>query len=152
MLVFAPHLNSWRRFAAESYAPLGTTWGVNNRSVAVRVPEGAAKTRHLEQRVAGIDANPHLVAAVTVAAMLEGIAGRSEPEPPVTGNGYAGTSDPVLPDDWRAAIERAAESDFLAEALGRRMRDVFVALKRAEWRRFAAEVTALERIAYTETV
>ncbi len=152
MLVFAPHLNSWRRFAAESYAPMGTTWGVNNRSVAVRVPEGAAKTRHLEQRVAGIDANPHLVAAATIAAMLEGIAGRSEPEPPVTGNGYAGTSDPALPDDWRAAIERAAESDFLAEALGRRMRDVFVALKRAEWRRFAAEITALERIAYTETV
>src|SRR5690606_11546710 len=43
MLVFAPHLNSWRRFANQSYAPVSTSWGVNNRSVALRVPEGDVK-------------------------------------------------------------------------------------------------------------
>lgn len=152
MLVFAPHLNSWRRFAAESYAPTGATWGVNNRSVTVRVPEGPGSTRHLEQRMAGIDANPHLVAAVTLAAMLEGIAEASDPGAPVTGNGYAGAGSARLPEDWRAAIEGAAGADFLARALGPRLRDVFVALKRAEWRRFSAEITPLERIAYGETV
>lgn len=153
MLVFAPHLNSWRRFAAESYAPSGAaTWGVNNRSVTVRVPAGAGRTRHLEQRMAGIDANPHLVAAVTLAGMLKGIGEAIDPGAPVTGNGYAGTAGAELPEDWRGAIEWAATSDFLAAALGTRMRDVLVALKRAEWRRFAAEITPLERLAYGETV
>lgn len=152
MLVFAPHLNSWRRFAAESYAPTGATWGVNNRSVTVRVPEGPGRGRHLEQRMAGIDANPHLVAAVVLAGMRAGLAEGRDPGAPVVGNGYAGASGEGLPGDWRGAIERAATSTFLAEALGTRMRDVLVALKRAEWRRFAAEITPLERIAYGETV
>ena len=44
MLVFAPHANSWRRFVSQSYAPIAPTWGVNNRSVALRVPAGDART------------------------------------------------------------------------------------------------------------
>lgn len=152
MPVFAPHLNSWRRFAAESYAPTGASWGVNNRSVTIRVPAGPAASRHLEHRMAGIDAQPHLVAAVTIAGIRRGIARAIDPGAPITGNGYAGAASETLPRDWRGAIERAATSPFLADALGTRLRDVFVALKRAEWRRFAAEITALERIAYGETV
>jgi len=102
--------------------------------------------------MAGIDANPHLVAAVTLAGMLKGLAEAIDPGAPVTGNGYAGAGRAELPEDWRGAIERAATSDFLAAALGTRMRDVLVALKRAEWRRFAAEITPLERLAYGEAV
>lgn len=50
MLVFAPHANSWRRFVSQSYAPVAPTWGVNNRSVALRVPAGDAKNRRIEHR------------------------------------------------------------------------------------------------------
>ncbi|TIP77291.1 MAG: glutamine synthetase, partial [Mesorhizobium sp.] len=60
MLVFAPHANSWRRFVSQSYAPVAPTWGVNNRSVALRVPAGDAKNRRIEHRPSGVDANPYL--------------------------------------------------------------------------------------------
>ncbi|TIT44154.1 MAG: glutamine synthetase, partial [Mesorhizobium sp.] len=67
MLVFAPHANSWRRFVSQSYAPVAPTWGVNNRSVALRVPAGDAKNRRIEHRPSGVDANPYLVAATVLA-------------------------------------------------------------------------------------
>src|SRR5690606_31980154 len=60
MLVFAPHANSWRRFVSQSYAPVAPTWGVNNRSVALRVPAGEARARRIEHRPSGVDANPYL--------------------------------------------------------------------------------------------
>jgi len=56
MAVFAPHANSYRRFRAMSYAPVAATWGVNNRTVGLRVPAGPPATRHVEHRVAGADA------------------------------------------------------------------------------------------------
>ena len=55
MLVFAPHANSWRRFASQSYAPVSPTWGVNNRSVALRIPAGDIKARRIEHRPAGVE-------------------------------------------------------------------------------------------------
>lgn len=153
MLVFAPHANSWRRFAAQSYAPTAPTWGTNNRSVAVRVPAGAGHTRHLEQRVAGVDANPHLVAATVLAGMEKGLRDAADPGAPVTGNGYPPADPTALPPDWRSAIERASRSAFLRdEALGPTLHHVFLALKRAEYRRFAAAISPLEYRTHIETV
>lgn len=150
MLVFAPHLNSWRRFSAQSYAPTTPTWGRNNRSVAVRVPAGSPAGRHLEQRAAGIDSNPYLVGATVLAGMRKGILDKADPGPETTA--YAETGGDTLPPDWRSAIETAARSAFLKEALGERLHHVFLALKRAEYRRFNMEVTALERTLYGEVV
>jgi glutamine synthetase len=89
MAVFAPHANSYRRFRAQSYAPVAPTWGINNRTVSLRVPAGPPASRHVEHRVAGADANPYLVAALVLAGMLRGMDAQSDPGPPVTGNGYA---------------------------------------------------------------
>lgn len=150
MLVFAPHLNSWRRFAAQSYAPTSPTWGTNNRSVAVRIPAGSGTDRHLEQRAAGIDANPYLVGATVLAAMQRGIDAKADPGLQTTA--YADARDDQLPPDWHSAIEKAAGSAFLKDALGERLHFVLLALKRAEYRRFAAEVTPLERALYGEVV
>ncbi|WP_439816575.1 glutamine synthetase family protein [Zavarzinia sp. CC-PAN008] len=155
MLVAAPHHNSWRRFASQSYAPTHATWGINNRSVAVRVPASGGAARHLEHRMAGIDANPYLVGATVLAGMAHGIAGRLDPGAAVTGNAYdapAGEGDVPAPASWAEAIAAAARSDFLAEALGLRMRDVLVALKRAEHARFARAVSELDYALYLETV
>lgn len=150
MLVFAPHFNSWRRFSAQSYAPTTPTWGTNNRSVAVRIPAGAPAGRHLEQRAAGIDSNPYLVGATVLAGMRKGILEKADPGPETTT--YLESTGDDLPPDWRNAIETAARSDFLKQALGERLHHVFLALKRAEYRRFANEVTALERSLYGEIV
>lgn len=152
LLVFAPHLNSWRRFAAGSYSPVAPNWGVNNRSVAVRVPAGTAASRHLEQRVAGVDANPYLVGATVLAGMHSGILGTIDPGEPVSGNGYEGADIAGVPASWLEAIGVAERSAFVRDALGPVLHRVLIALKRAEYARFAADISPLEYRTYLETV
>ena len=119
MLVFAPHANSWRRFVSQSYAPIAPTWGVNNRSVALRVPAGDVENRRIEHRPSGVDANPYLVAATILAGIRKGMDEGLDPGPETKGNGYAqATGNSPMPTDWRSAIEAAKASEFLKQALG----------------------------------
>ena len=150
--VFAPHANSYRRFRAQSYAPIAPTWGINNRTVSLRVPAGPPESRHVEHRVAGADANPYLVAALVLAGMLRGIDSQSDPGPPVTGNGYAQTVTARWPLHWPQAVERAANSEFVADALGRGFLDVFLAIKRHECEKFCALVSDRDYEWYLDTV
>ncbi len=153
MLVFAPHLNSWRRFANQSYAPVSTAWGVNNRSVALRVPEGDLAARRIEHRPAGVDANPYLVAATVLAGILHGLDQRLDPGPETTGNAYAEDADgPAIPRDWRSAIEAAKASDFLKSALGEEMHRTFTEVKAAEYARVAQLVSEVDYDLYLHTI
>ncbi len=153
MLVFAPHANSWRRFAAQSYAPVSPTWGVNNRSVALRIPAGDIKARRIEHRPAGVDANPYLVAATVLAGIRHGMKHRIDPGPETTGNGYAEAQDaPPIPVDWRSAIVAAEGSDFLKAALGEEMHRTFTAIKAAEYARVARTVSEVDFDLYLHTV
>ncbi|MGB3178552.1 MAG: glutamine synthetase family protein [Albidovulum sp.] len=153
MLVFAPHLNSWRRFANQSYAPVSTSWGVNNRSVALRVPAGDVKARRVEHRPSGVDANPYLVATTVLAGILHGLDHKIDPGPETTGNGYADdTADAAIPRDWRAAIEAAQASDFLKSALGEDMHRTFTAVKAAEYRRVQRTISEVDFDLYLHTV
>jgi glutamine synthetase len=124
-----------------SYAPVAPTWGVNNRSVSLRIPAGPPASRHVEHRVAGADANPYLVAALVLGAMQRGIEGRIDPGPPVTGNGYEQAARGELPTHWQAALDRAAGSEFLAWAMGPEFLKVFLAIKRQECEKFGALVS-----------
>ncbi|MEM1163013.1 MAG: glutamine synthetase family protein, partial [Pseudomonadota bacterium] len=72
MLIFAPHLNSYRRFVPGFLCPVEATWSIDNRGAAIRVPETRGKGARIEHRVAGADANPYLVAAAVLAAALDG--------------------------------------------------------------------------------
>ena len=146
MAILAPNANSYRRFRANSYAPVAPTWGVNNRTVSLRVPAGPPITRHVEHRVAGADAHPHLVLAALLAAAHHGLTHRIDPGPPVEGDGYAAAArDGVrLPTDWVAAVDRLEASEVLRDYLGSRFVDMFVSVKRTEQDRFGAAVTALD--------
>lgn len=153
MLVFAPHANSWRRFVSQSYAPVAPTWGVNNRSVALRVPAGDAKNRRIEHRPSGVDANPYLVAATVLAGIARGIDEELDPGPETTGNGYeADSGDSAMPADWRAAIDAATASAFLREALGPDLHNTFTAIKQAEYFRVARTVSELDYHLYLHEV
>lgn len=152
MLVFAPHANSWRRFASQSYAPVSPTWGVNNRSVALRIPAGDIRARRIEHRPAGVDANPYLVAATVLAGIRHGLKNRIDPGPEVTGNGYDAKTDVVIPSDWRQAIEAAQNSAFLKEALGEDMHRTFTAVKAAEYARVMRTVSEVDFDLYLHTV
>ncbi len=152
MLVFAPHANSWRRFASQSYAPVSPTWGVNNRSVALRIPAGDVRARRIEHRPSGVDANPYLVAATVLAAIRYGLDNKVDPGPEVTGNGYDIETDVVMPDDWRSAIKAAQESVFLKSALGEDMHRTFTAVKAAEYARVMRTVSEVDFDLYLHTV
>ena len=144
MAVFAPNANSYRRFVSESYAPVSPIWGINNRSVSLRVPAGPPASRHVEHRIAGADANLYLAVAAVLAGVGHGIAGRLDPGPPVEGNGYAQTGERTLPRTWRESLDAAANSPFLQAALGPQFLKIFLAIKEQEHARFTAEVSELD--------
>jgi glutamine synthetase len=144
MAVFAPNANSYRRFVSESYAPVAPIWGVNNRSVSLRVPAGPAASRHVEHRIAGADANLYLAVSTVLAGAALGLAANLDPGPPVAGNGYAQGGARTLPRTWREALDAAARSEFLSSALSPEFLKIFLAIKEQELARFSAEVSELD--------
>ena len=146
MAIFAPNANSYRRFRANSYAPVAPTWGINNRTVSLRIPAGPASTRHVEHRVAGADANPYLAVAALLAGVHYGLKNRCDPGAMVTGDGYAAAAkmDLRLPSNWFAAIEAFEQSEVMADYFGERFVKMFCALKRQEQDRFFEVVTRLD--------
>jgi glutamine synthetase len=146
MAILAPNANSYRRFKANSYAPVAATWGVNNRTVSLRVPAGPPKTRHVEHRVAGADANPYLVLAVLLASAHHGISLKLDPGPAVVGDGYAAAAKMKsrLPSNWFSAVDLFEQSEILRDYLGDRFVDMYVSVKRTEQSRFFEVVTELD--------
>lgn len=139
LAIFCPHANSYRRFQARSYAPLGRSWGVNNRTVSLRVPGGSAASRHIEHRICGADANPYLAAAMVLAGAHLGITAQLDPGEAVVGNGYE-QSHERLSTDWLTALRTLEQSEFAKATLGEAFLKVFMAIKWAEFSQFMAEV------------
>ncbi len=139
LAIFCPNANSYRRFQASSYAPLAKSWGVNNRTVSLRVPGGPAHTRHIEHRICGADANPYLAAAALLAGIHHGIRQQTDPGAPIVGNGYQQASE-FLPTDWLTTLLALERSNWAREALGSEFIKVFLAIKWHEYRLFTAEV------------
>jgi len=146
MAIFAPNANSYRRFRANSYAPVAPTWGVNNRTVSLRVPAGPPGGRHIEHRVAGADANPYLALAAMLAGVHHGLTGAIDPGPPVTGDGYAAAAqaDLRLPAHWFAAVDAFEGSAVMRDYLGARFVEMFASVKRTEQDRFFSVISPLD--------
>ncbi|RVU29607.1 glutamine synthetase family protein [Neptunomonas marina] len=149
MLTFAPHMNSYRRFMVGAHAPTCASWGYENRTVAIRVPDSPCVARRVEHRVAGADANPYLVLAAILAGALYGIDNKLMPPAPVEGDAYA-EMDPelVLPNRWDDATEAFANSDVLSEYLGEEFIRVFTAAKRQEQQKLHAQISDIEYESY----
>lgn len=145
--VFAPGANSFRRFRAGSYAPTTKTWGIDNRTVAVRVTSGDPQTRHIEHRTAGADANAYAVAAAVLAGLHHGITEGLAPPPAIEGNGYDQPGEP-LPTDWRAAIALFENSVVLRRYLGDDFVRIYSCVKRFECEVFQAEVSDRDLLWY----
>jgi glutamine synthetase len=146
MAIYAPNANSYRRFRANSYAPVAPTWGVNNRTVSFRVPAGAPHTRHIEHRVAGADAHPALAVAALLAAVHHGLTNKIDPGPAIVGDGYAqaAASGEKIPVNWFAAVDRFAESELLKDYLGERFVRMYAAVKRTEQERFNSVIADID--------
>lgn len=143
--IFAPNANSYRRFRANSYAPVSPTWGVDNRTVSLRVPAGTPANRHVEHRVAGADANPYLALAALLAGVHHGLTHKLDPGPPVVGDGYAAAATgPKLPANWFAAVTAFAASPVMRDYLGERFQRMFAINKATEQDRYFAKVPPLD--------
>ncbi len=144
--LFAPHANSYRRFKANSYAPVAPTWGVNNRTVSFRIPAGPPPSRHVEHRACGADANPYLAVAAVLAGMHHGMTNKSDPGTAVVGNGYDrdNSGDDKPPSNWFAAVDRFHGSKLMRDYLGTRFVDMFSIVKRVEQDRYFSVVPTLD--------
>lgn len=140
MLIFAPNANSYRRFRRNSYAPVSASWGINNRTVSIRIPAGAANACHIEHRPSGADANPYLVMAAILAGMHYGITEKADPGNPVVGNGYEKRAK-YIPGNWFDAIDAFWRASILKEYFGKPFVDTYCTVKEVEADRFYAEPT-----------
>jgi glutamine synthetase len=144
--IFAPHANSYRRFKANSYAPVAPTWGVNNRTVSFRIPAGPPASRHVEHRACGADANPYLAVAAVLTGMHHGMAKQMDPGAAVVGNGYDrdASNDDKPPSNWFAAVDRFHSSQVMRDYLGERFVDMFTIVKRSEQDRYFGHVPNID--------
>ena len=114
-----PNVNSYRRLVKGFWAPTHATWGVDNRTSALRVIPGSKKSTRLETRVAGADLNPYLGVAASLASGLYGIENKLElNQAPITGNAYENTSAEAFPKTLEEASLRMAESTIAKELFG----------------------------------
>jgi glutamine synthetase len=142
-LFYAPHVNSYKRFAPGSFAPTAVAWGHDNRTCSLRVV-GHGEGLRMENRLPGADVNPYLALAAMIAAGLHGIDSELELEAPFEGNAY--TSDkPHVPRNMYAARDLFAESAVAKEAFGADVVDHYLNRAQIELDNLEKTVTDWER-------
>ncbi|WP_134739174.1 glutamine synthetase family protein [Nocardioides sp. 503] len=141
-LLFAPNINSYKRFADGSFAPTTIAWGLDNRTCALRLVGRGAGAR-MENRVPGADANPYLALAAMIAGGLHGIEQELELEEPLTGNAYT-SGRPKVPATMAAAREAFASSAIARAAFGDEVVEHYTNMADVELASFNAAVTDWE--------
>jgi glutamine synthetase len=142
-LFYAPHVNSYKRFAPGSFAPTAIAWGRDNRTCSLRVV-GHGESLRVENRLPGADVNPYLALSALIAAGLHGVDRELELEPPFEGDAYK-SDKPRVPRNIYAARDAFAESQVAAEAFGPEVVDHYLNRARIEIDAFESAVTDWER-------
>jgi glutamine synthetase len=151
--MYAPTVNSYKRLVEGAWAPTTVTWGIDNRTTALRALPGSAMSTRLETRVVGSDANPYLAMAACLASGLYGIRKGLKLETPATkGSGYADKGLGMLPRNLWEATQAMKGSALAAELLGEAFVDHFARTREWEWRQFSREVTDWELRRYFEII
>ena len=151
MAIFCPNANSYRRFQPDLYVPMAPTWGIDNRTVAIRIPTGPEKAKRIEHRVSGADANPYLVVASILAGIHYGITHKIEPPKISTGDAIA-KHKPSLPMTWVESLDAFLKSKIIKEYFGKEFCHVYYQTKYKEMQIFDSHVTPLELDWYLRTV
>jgi glutamine synthetase len=142
-LMFAPNINSYKRYASTSFAPTTVAWGHDNRTCSLRVV-GHGPGRRFENRVGGADLNPYLALSAIIASGLHGIDAGLELEPALEGNAYADTQHARVPGTLGEARELFAASDVALEAFGEEVVSHYLNAADVELSAFQATVTDWE--------
>jgi glutamine synthetase len=143
-LFVAPAINSYKRYAAESWAPTSVSWGRDNRTCGFRIV-GHDQSRRIECRIPGADANPYLAFAALLAAGLDGIENETDPGPELKGNAYEAGKAEGFPSSLREAKELWDGSDFVKSAFGEAVQKHYTNYARYEQQEFDQVVTDYEK-------
>jgi glutamine synthetase len=142
MALMAPYVNSYRRRTGTEDSPANLAWGMDNRTVGLRVPIGAAESRRIENRIPGADANPYLAIAATLAAVWLGLQEERRPTRP---RKVSGEDLETLPRNLDVALDALERAKVLHPVLGEDFVKLFVEVKRAEAEAFLEVISPWER-------
>ena len=147
--IAAPTVTSYKRYIPGTVAPVSVVWAVDNRSAPIRVLPAGDNT-HVENRLGSSDANPYLLAAVNVAAGLDGIAHQTNPGEPGSGNLFLNPDFEPLPTTLIEGIKAYASDAVLVEALGADFTRIYTQVLRQDWKRYIQHVSDWEIREYRE--
>ena len=142
MPLMAPYVNSYRRQSNSEDSPTNLAWGMDNRTVGLRVPMGDAANRRIENRIPGADANPYLAMAATLAALWLGL---QEQRRPTRQRKDSGEDLATLPRNLDIALDELERAKPLHEALGEDFVKLFIEVKRGEAEAFLEVISPWER-------
>jgi len=152
-LLLNPTINSYKRLVPGYFAPTNVSWGVENRSCAVRaIRSERAELCRFECRRPGADANPYLAMAAIAAAAADGLRRQASPPEPVVGDAYARDDLTPLPASLESALMAFDADDVLRRALGETFSDYYAISRRWELKAFQDTVTDWERSRYERSV
>jgi glutamine synthetase len=152
-LLLNPTINSYKRLVPGWFAPINVSWGLENRSCALRVIRGADPARaRIECRRPGADANPYLALAVLVVAAADGIRQGADPPDPVEGDAYARDDLPELPGSLESALAAFRADEELRRALGEEFSDYYATSREWELTAWREGVSDWERERYERAV
>ena len=145
---YASHSNSYRRLVHNAdHAPTTLSWGNENRTALIRLPEASAEATRLEFRLPSADSNPYLVFASILSSVLSGITEKHPLDKETLGNAHA-QHEPALAITWRAAVHKTSESLIVKEFFGERFQKSYQCVKESEIKRFESTITDFEYNSY----
>jgi glutamine synthetase len=151
--MYAPTVNSYKRYVEGAWASTSVSWGIENRTTALRVINHNIEGMRLETRVPGADANPYLSLAASLASGLYGIKNKLPLNLAATqGNEYTNSSSQQLPKTLLEATEAMKSSTIANELFGDAFTDHFIRTREWEWKQFAQKVTDWELKRYFEII
>jgi len=150
--LYAPTVNSYKRYVPGVWAPLSASWGIENRTCAVRVINSPPSATRIEYRQTAADINPYIAMATCIAAGMHGIEHAIEPPAPSAGDATTPDGVAMLPRSLSEATERLAKSEVAKQIIGEAFVDHYVRTREWEARQYARAVTSWELKRYFETV
>ena len=154
LAMVAPTVNSYSRLIPGFWAPTDASWGIDNRTCAIRAIPGSDKSQRVEYRVAAADINPYLALAAAIGSGLYGIANKIEPDAPIVGSAYAQEAPAArqLPRSLWDAAQRLKASAAARELFGEAFVDHYAASREWEEREFRKAITDWELARYFEII
>jgi glutamine synthetase len=143
MPIFAPYINSYRRLSRFMAAPINVAWGYDNRTVGFRIPHSGPAARRIENRIPGVDCNPYLAIAATLAAGYLGMTQKLEATEPLLSDGYELPYQ--LPRNLEEGLTLMGACEPIAEVLGEKFVKAYLALKETEYEAFFRVISSWER-------